>query len=244
MRARPILAVLLLGLPLSAQYAPQAPQEVELREFHGKYQGVFIHRLEVAPRATLIMKALKGDIVLWGTDVHRIVIEEKITIRTRNRRRAQETFEAVKGVLKPPTGEESAYVFKVGKWSDKGVNYDYKVKLPKTFNLIVQSYGGDIDMTDLQGDLEAKTGGGDIALSKSGGKVNLRTGGGDINLFQIQGQVNVVTGGGDIEGRIVEGKLEAHTGGGDIEFWRSKGTVRLVTGGGDGSKRLGDAVFP
>ena len=233
MSARPILAVMLIGLPLSAQDAPQETQEVELREFRGRYEGVVIHRLEVVPNATLIMKALRGDIVLWGSDVHRIVIEEKITVRTRNRRRAKEAYEAAVGVLRPPTDKDGAYVFRVGKLSRRDVHYNYKVKLPKTFNLIVQSYGGDIDMTDLQGDLDAKTGGGDIALSKSGGRVNLRTGGGDINLFQVEGQVNVTTGGGDIEGRTVEGKLEAHTGGGDIEFWRCKGSLTLVTGGGD-----------
>ncbi|MEE9162316.1 MAG: DUF4097 family beta strand repeat-containing protein, partial [Candidatus Neomarinimicrobiota bacterium] len=244
MSPKPAIAALLIGLllggqgTLSARDDPvgspaQDQQEPELREYRGKYQGVIVHRMEADPRATLIMKSLKGDIVLLGTDVHRIVIEEKITVRTRSRDRALESIDRVRGVLTPPKDKQDAYVFQVGKSTGRDVFFDYKVKLPRVFNLIIQSYGGDIDMTDLQGDLEAKTGGGDIALSKSAGKVMLKTGGGDIDLFQLEGQVNVVTGGGDIKGRTVEGMVDAHTGGGDIEFWDCKGNMDLNTGGGD-----------
>ncbi len=244
MSPKPTIVTLLIGLfltgqgTLAAQYGPEEStaldlQEPELRKFHGQYQGVIVHRLEVDPRATLIMKSLRGDIVLLGTDVHRIVIEEKITVRTRHRDRALESIARVRGMLTPRGDNQEAYVFQVGK-SGRDIHFvDYKVKLPRVFNLIIQSYGGDIDMTDLQGDLEAKTGGGDIALSKSSGKVMLKTGGGDIDLYQLEGQVNVVTGGGDIKGRTIAGMIGAHTGGGDIEFWDCKGNMDLTTGGGD-----------
>lgn len=239
MMLRSFLAALILCVPLAGQDKPELPeppepsQISELRSFHGKYQSVVVHRLDVEPKATLIMKALRGDVVMMGTDVHRIVIEEKITVKTGDKDQAQEAIDRGKGSLSPPTASGEAYIFKVGKWIDRNIYYDYKVRVPRTFNVIIHSYGGDIDMEDLQGDLEAKTGGGDVALSNSAGKVKVHTGGGDIDVFKVEGQVDLFTGGGDIEGRTVEGKINASTGGGDIDFWTGKGNFTLNTGGGD-----------
>ncbi|UCD38093.1 MAG: DUF4097 family beta strand repeat protein [Fidelibacterota bacterium] len=231
-----VLAAVLLWSHLPGQELPQLPEIPEapqLRDYHGKYQGVVVHRIDVEPEATLIMQSLKGDVVLIGTDVNRIVIEEKITVKTRHRDHAHQTIQEVLGKLSPPTSSGEPYIFKMTNWSGRDVWYDFKVRVPRTFNIIIKSYGGDIDLSDLQGDLEAKTGGGDIALSNSIGKIMVKTGGGDIDVFKVEGQVDLLTSGGDIEGRSVQGKLTVVTGGGDIDFWHSKGSFTLNTGGGD-----------
>ncbi len=230
---RYLIVILILWLPLAGQELPELPQLPELREANGKFQGVVVHRRDVEPGPTLIMKSLKGDIIMQGTDVPRIVIEERIAVRTRDKEWARETIEQAKGELSAAPEKTGVYVFKVGKWSSKDISYRYKVRLPKTFNVIIHSYGGDVDLAELQGDLEIKTGGGDIALSSSGGNIKVGTGGGDIDVFKVEGQVDLSTGGGDIEGRAVEGKIKAHTGGGDIDFWTGKGNFYLNTGGGD-----------
>ncbi len=239
MMIRPIITALIICIPLVGQdlpeppRPPEPPQVPELRDYGGKYQGVVVHRLDVEPKATLHMKSLRGDIILMGTDVQRIVIEEKITVKTKHKEKAQEIIEWVQGKLSPPSASGEAYVFEVGNVGDRNVSFSYKVRVPRTFNVIIHSYGGDVDMSDLQGDLEAKTGGGDIALSNSAGRVKVHTGGGDIDVFKVEGQVELFTGGGDIEGRTVQGKIEAQTGAGDIDFWTSKGNFTINTGGGD-----------
>ncbi|UCH63773.1 MAG: DUF4097 family beta strand repeat protein [Fidelibacterota bacterium] len=227
MIVRSIITALIICIPLTGQSLP------ELRDYQGKYQGVIVHRLDVEPKATLHMKALRGDIVLMGTDVQRIVIEEKITVKTKHKDEAQEIIERIQGELSPPSASGEAYIFKVGKVSNRNVSFHYKTRVPKTFNVIIHSYGGNVDMSDLQGDLETKTGGGDIALSNSAGRVKAHTGGGDIDVFKVEGQVDLFTGGGDIEGRTVEGRISASTGAGDIDFWTSKGNFTINTGGGD-----------
>ncbi len=240
MISRLIIAALILGMPLAGQDLP------ELRDYQGKYQGVVVHRLDVEPKATLHMKALRGDIILMGTDVQRIVIEEKIIVKTKDKNKAQEIIKRAQGKLSPPSASPAsrgtspafrrggeAYLFKTGQVGDRNVSFRYKVRVPKTFNVIIHSYGGDVDMSDIQGDLEAKTGGGDIAVSNSAGRIKVHTGGGDIDVFKVEGQVDLFTGGGDIEGRTVEGKINASTGGGDIDFWTGKGNFTINTGGGD-----------
>ena len=161
------------------------------------------------------------------------MIEEKITIKTRREDRAQEIIERVKSKLSPPSASGEAYVFQASELGDRNVSFRYKARVPKTFNVIIHSYGGDVDLSDLQGDLETRTGGGDIALSNSAGRVKAHTGGGNIDVFKVEGQVDLYTGGGNIEGRTVEGKINASTGGGDIDFWTCKGNFTFNTGGGD-----------
>ncbi|MFB0516995.1 MAG: DUF4097 domain-containing protein [Candidatus Neomarinimicrobiota bacterium] len=212
---------------------PELPQILELRDYHGKIQGVVVHRLDVKPRATLVMKALRGDVIMQGTDVHRIVIEEEITVKTKDKQWAQEVIDKLKGELRPPASEGEPYIFQVGKWGDRDVSFYYKARVPKTFNVIIHSYGGDIDLAELQGDLEVKTGGGDVALSNASGKIMLGTKGGDIDLFKVEGQIELVSEGGDIEGRHVQGKAKVRTSGGDIDFFNSKGNYDFNTGGGD-----------
>jgi DUF4097 and DUF4098 domain-containing protein YvlB len=217
---------------LEMQQMSQEPKILELRDYHGKFQGVVVHRMDVEPQATLIMDDLSGDIVLLGTDVHRIVIEENITIKTHDKERAREIIEEARGTLSA-VEKGQTYVFKAKRWGGWEVSSDYKVRVPTTFNVIVATYGGDIDLADLSGDLEAKTGGGDVALSGIQGRIMIKTGGGDIDAFKTQGQMELITGGGDIDSRSVEGKINASTGGGDIDFQNGKGSLDLKTGGGD-----------
>ncbi|UCH09854.1 MAG: DUF4097 family beta strand repeat protein [Fidelibacterota bacterium] len=230
------IAALLLWMPLSGQEVPpplEIPAPPELRDYHGKFQGVVVHRLDVEPQATLLMESLRGDVVLLGTDAHSIVIEEKITVKSRERDWAHEMIEEAHGTLSPPADPREPFIFSVPRLSGRDVWFEYKVRVPKTFNVLIKSYGGDIDMTDIQGDLEAKTGGGDIALSNSAGRIIVKTGGGDIDVFKVDGQVELYTGGGDIEGRAVQGKWDIGTGGGDINFWKGNGSFIINTGGGD-----------
>jgi len=92
-------AMTLAGQDLSARPSlpdiPPIPQLPEIRDYHGKFQGVVVHRLEVEPKATLIMKSIRGEVILLGTDINRIVIEEKVTVKTRDRDRAKDIIEAV-----------------------------------------------------------------------------------------------------------------------------------------------------
>jgi DUF4097 and DUF4098 domain-containing protein YvlB len=218
---------------LEMQEQSQIPKILELRDYHGKFQGVVVHRMDVEPGATLIMDDLSGDIVLLGTDVHRIVIEEKVTIKTHDKERAQEIIEETRGTLST-VEKGQTYVFKAQRWGGWEVSSDYKVRVPTTFNVIVKTYGGDIDLADLSGDLEAKTGGGDVALSGIQGRIVVKTGGGDIDFLNGKGSLTLNTGGGEIGIQNFEGaEIEARTGGGDILAEGITANINIMTKGGD-----------
>ncbi len=235
---RLIISSLLLSapLPINGQGPaglPASPQVPEVHSYQNGYQAMVVHSLNVDSQATLIMSGLRGDVTLLGSGNGQIIIEEEITVRTRNQSRAQEMVESTKGQLSLPSASGRAYVFDSGEWSDPTVSYSYEVRVPVIFNVIVNSYGGDIELYDLQGDLEARTGGGDINVSNAAGRIQMNTGGGDIDADRVQGQVDLTTGGGDIDVRSAEGRVNAATGGGDIDFLSGSGNFVLHTGGGD-----------
>lgn len=83
--------------------------------------------------------------------------------------------------------------------------------------------------------VDLETGGGSIKLSDLNGKVNAHTFGGSISLGRIQGDVTVKTSGGTIRVEEVAGNINAHTSGGSIRAMISKQPTddcRLTTSGG------------
>lgn len=92
--------------------------------------------------------------------------------------------------------------------------------------------GGDIEASNLRGELVAYTQAGDIAGDNLGGNVGAYTGGGHIRFGQVAGRLNCSTGAGSI---TVAGAAEVNcqTSGGEIVVQRSRGPVSLSSGGGN-----------
>lgn len=83
--------------------------------------------------------------------------------------------------------------------------------------------------------VDLNTGGGSIELSDLNGKVDVHTSGGSISLGRIQGDVQAKTSGGSIRVEEVAGNIDAHTSGGSIKAYISKQPTedcRLKTSGG------------
>ena len=231
MMRRPIILTLLICLPLAGQVPPTPPVPMP-HKIGGRYVTVITHQLKISQMATLVMKDLRGDIDLQGTGNNQIVIEETIRVKAGSASSAQELIQDLMGELQSGFGDNT-YTFKVAQTTRRNVYYGYKVAVPRKSNVVLHSYGGDIELADLQGDLEVKNGGGDIDLFDLAGNIKIHTGGGDIDGLNLEGLVNLFSGGGDIQVRTIEGRFSVKTGGGDIDFSDGTGDFTLQTGGGD-----------
>ncbi|WP_086933026.1 DUF4097 family beta strand repeat-containing protein [Agarilytica rhodophyticola] len=120
-----------------------------------------------------------------------------------------------------------------------GVNVGYNVKVPKDFNLDLQTGVGSIKIGDLKGNISAKTSAGSIKIDNVDGDINVNTSGGSISVGEVTGKVITHTSGGSIKiekgGKIVD----ADTSGGSIKIGSSSGDVNADTSGG--SIRVGYA---
>lgn len=108
----------------------------------------------------------------------------------------------------------------------------YKVTVPEKYNLDLETSGGSINVSDLEGTVTVRTSGGSLDLGDIDGPVNARTSGGSISLDGSTGSTELQTSGGGITVGRVGATLEARTSGGSIHVEEVQGAVDLETSGG------------
>jgi len=99
-------------------------------------------------------------------------------------------------------------------------------------SLSVETLGGDVDVSDLNGAVVAEASGGRINVGHIGGNIDARAAGGAIVLGVIGGNARCLSGGGAINAMEIHGDSLLETGGGDIHLRKAGGAVRASTAGG------------
>ncbi|MGH9862906.1 MAG: DUF4097 family beta strand repeat-containing protein [Candidatus Acidiferrales bacterium] len=125
---------------------------------------------------------------------------------------------------------------KYGRWKRRDslrLKVDYIVRVPLRFNLDVETSGGEIEVEQLQGELQAVTAGGSIRSGDISGAVRVETAGGGIYLGNLGQRAEVRTAGGGIRVGDVQGDAVLETSGGEIVAGKIAGTGQVTTAGGD-----------
>ncbi len=116
-------------------------------------------------------------------------------------------------------------------------NTDMQVKfvitVPSRYNVDLRTSGGDVVVSDLQGEAKLGTSGGDLRIGRITGAVFGKTSGGDITVNGSTAKVEVKTSGGNIRILQASGDIHANTSGGNIEIQKASGRVNARTSGGD-----------
>ncbi|MGA2880712.1 MAG: DUF4097 family beta strand repeat-containing protein [Bryobacteraceae bacterium] len=118
---------------------------------------------------------------------------------------------------------------------------EYRVTVPEKFNADVETSGGPIFVSRLNGEVNARTSGGSLDFDGIDGAVNARTSGGSITLTGGKGRAIVHTSGGGIQIRDAVGPIDASTSGGGVRvslLGQPKEECRLYTSGGSIDVRL------
>ncbi|MFC1492687.1 DUF4097 family beta strand repeat-containing protein [candidate division KSB1 bacterium] len=116
----------------------------------------------------------------------------------------------------------------------------FEIKVPKEFNVRVETMGGSIRLTQIDGEFRGKTMGGDLELRNLKGDVSLTTMGGAVEVVDCELDGDVSTMGGQVLIEDVVGDLDASSMGGNVihrnvtdKSGRSTGKeVRIKTMGG------------
>ncbi|MFA3792904.1 DUF4097 domain-containing protein [Aliiglaciecola sp. SL4] len=116
----------------------------------------------------------------------------------------------------------------IKKWGwNRDIRAEYRITLPKNFDLELHTSGGSIEIDDLIGDIDA------------------HSSGGHINVGNISGDVLLKTSGGSIKTKEINGEIDAHTSGGSIRVTMTKQpnkNAELSTSGGSITAYLLDTV--
>jgi len=99
--------------------------------------------------------------------------------------------------------------------------------------ILVETRGGDVQASNLDGEIEARSAGGQINVDGIKGRCELRTGGGDIQVGSVGGSVRCYSGGGIIRVQSAGGESWFETAGGEIFIHQSSGPVHAATAGGN-----------
>jgi hypothetical protein len=97
---------------------------------------------------------------------------------------------------------------------------------------MVETAGGDLDISDLGGSLVAQASGGKINIGRVGGDIDIRTAGGTIVIGTVGGSARCLSGGGAINATEIRGDAFLETGGGDILLRKAGARVKASTAGG------------
>jgi hypothetical protein len=111
---------------------------------------------------------------------------------------------------------------KNGFFNGRRLKVTYTIKVPKSYNLDVDTSGGSIKISDLNGNVDAHTSGGSISLGHIDGLVNIKTAGGSINVEEVTGTIKAHTSGGSVNATISKqptGDSKLTTSGGSITVY-------------------------
>lgn len=95
---------------------------------------------------------------------------------------------------------------------------DFKITLPKKFNIELESMGGDLTIENLEGSFSGKTMGGELVLRGVRGSARLVTMGGEIELSDSELDGYLKTKGGEVLFRNVTGEIDGSSEGGRVRY--------------------------
>jgi DUF4097 and DUF4098 domain-containing protein YvlB len=185
----------------------------------------------VQPNGDLVINADEGDIHITGYDSSNVVTV-KVTMRGDKERLERYKVDfSQDGNTVRIDGRESKRHFRI--WENGSLNVRFEIRVPKKFNLDLQTAGGDMVIRTVEGTVTGTTSGGDLDVSDLNGRVKLETSGGDITMNDSQGDLSFHTSGGSIQGENISGELTAGTSGGNITFRKVSAKLRGETSGGN-----------
>lgn len=198
-------------------------------------QKKFEKKFQVPPGGTFLLDTDVGSVKVTGTAGNEVVIIAEMDGRERDLE--QFTIDAVQtagGVEVKATGKKDFWRFL--SWRDFRVRFT--VTVPSSYNLNIQTAGGEIEAGNITGTVRGETSGGDIRLERVEGKTDVETSGGDIVVQTVTGDLRAETSGGDVKVKAVVGNVDAETSGGNVSIDGVDGKVRAETSGGNVSVRV------
>lgn len=183
----------------------------------------------VAPGGQLSVEADGADIAVTGADSNQVSVQILVTGSERAIDALTLSTEQDGNDVRVKAKREGSGWFNWGSYRQSSI----KVSVPRQYNARLKTSGGDIAVSQLQGDVNGSTSGGDVRVVEVQGPVEMTTSGGNMDVAQIDGKADIRTSGGDIRVRDVRSDLRAQTSGGNVHVEQVTGATFAHTSGGD-----------
>lgn len=207
-----------------------------------------IHETRAAkPGGQLVVDVDFGSIEVVPGESDKVVIDAHRKIEASSKEKEQEylkaapitvTTEGDKVIVRATQKHES---FGNQLWRMMGhtrTEGHYALKVPASFNLDLDTSGGDVSSRGVTGKVKVDTSGGDLNFGQIHGDIHAETSGGDIIAKDCDGATDLDTSGGRIEVTGGKGRLSAETSGGNVTVLNRVGDTKVESSGG--KLRLGN----
>ena len=114
----------------------------------------------------------------------------------------------------------------------RAVNVSFRAFLPVNVTTDLETSGGSIALSNLNGDHEFTTSGGSISIDHVKGKMKGRGSGGSIHAVSCSNDIDLVTSGGSIDAKDCTGEIRLRTSGGSLDLDNLDGKIEAETSGG------------
>ncbi len=180
------------------------------------------------PGKKFTLKASSGDVKITTSDVPQVYV--KVLGNEIAAKKIILNFDdSENGITVTAEKEGALNFFNFG----NNIRLRFEIVLPAKYNSNISSSGGDINISNLQGETILHTSGGDISTADLDGTLNAYTSGGDITCTNNNGTVKIQTSGGNITCSKFIGDLDASTSGGDISLDGKDSKIKASTSGGE-----------
>lgn len=202
-----------------------------------------IHRsFNVHPGGTIIIDADIGDIKVISGAAN-VSVDVNRHAKTMSRSHADELFKDFEVTFAQEGNDVRIHArdHHPTSWFHWNSDLDvhFVVNVPSQYNVDLKTSGGDISVSDLNGQVRANTSGGDISLGRINGVVDAHTSGGEVSMAGSHANATLSTSGGDIKVGDAGASLSVRTSGGSIDIRRAQSDLKAHTSGG--SIEIGDA---
>lgn len=213
--------------------------QVDLVKERGGYSAKLVRKFDVSPGGDLKMSNLIGDVTITGGNNNQVEVIQDLFLDVDTEQEAQRAY----GVYLASVEKQGNAITVKGpeKSQRRYVTVSYNVKVPKKFNVDVQTTGGEVLLRILEGRASLETLGGDVEAGDVTGDLDVETAGGEITARNVEGVVILNTAGGEIALREArKGPFTLKTAGGGISLQTTSGTVMASTSGGNVTARNAD----
>jgi hypothetical protein len=215
---------------------------------HAKIERVVEKSFSVQPGGLLMVETQGGNVRVETSDGSTVKVVAKQTIKADSDREADELLEKLslvieqndRGVTATSRYEKKPSSWRWGSWPP--VQVSFVVTVPTRYNVALKTSGGDLSVSDLDGEVHARTSGGNITLGKISGDVDAGTSGGNVKLTEGRGSVKLNTSGGNVTVDHAVGPTDLDTSGGDISIGSVENTLNASTSGGNVTARIEGAL--
>lgn len=191
--------------------------------------------LNLAPGGELVVETAGGSVTVAGgaatgarivvtSDRDQADVEERYTFDFSNDGNTAK-------VINRRRGAGSGWFDGLFNWGH-GLNLHFEIQVPRQTRVDLQSSGGGIRVSNLQGTARLRSSGGAVRAFDLVGEVDAKSSGGGVEVRRVRGDARLASSGGRVTAEQITGDVVAESSGGGVEVSEVSGDVDANSSGG------------